>query len=293
MSNPQHVIDIALLSSAELREKYKSTYSSWRNMKQRAREEGLVVRDEFRDFASFLAAMGPRPSINHTLDRIDPSSKIYGKKYCRWLDKEGQANNRQVTIFLTVDGVRRPLSVWAKKTEQEPDTLRARYHKGWRPREVVYGKRSEVKQSRGRFSWLPEKNAARWNERYSDYEFRKYVLPVDFFLREMRLDYDAAQDQLNELTVLVDYHVRSTVSSEYPPEYCEEYLRAHGVTVAELVANLEKLKRQQGIRLDFLRRAEAYKNDDSNRHDDLDEDADEDEDEDEEGDGKYDDDRYE
>ena len=46
-------------------------------------------------FAAFLMDMGPRPSLRHTLDRINPDLG-YGPANCRWSLPEVQARNKRV-----------------------------------------------------------------------------------------------------------------------------------------------------------------------------------------------------
>lgn len=134
--------DIDNLSATELNHKYKLTYDSWRNMKQR-RKTGAIIHDQFQDFRCFLRHMGPRPTEKYTLDRVDNDNPMYGPGLCQWRDKAGQANNRKNTRYLTHDGKCLPLTVWARLTNQNTDTLRKRQQNGWSDSEVVTGKRTQ------------------------------------------------------------------------------------------------------------------------------------------------------
>lgn len=81
--------------------KFSPTYRSWRamlnrtsNPKHRMYEayssRGITVCDRWRDppdgFRNFLADVGARPSVKHTLDRKDPN-KGYEPGNCRWSTK--------------------------------------------------------------------------------------------------------------------------------------------------------------------------------------------------------------
>jgi hypothetical protein len=130
------------MTKGELRDKYALTASSHRNMKDREKWGKCKVHSEFELFHSFLWHMGPRPVKNYTLDRIDNDNPLYGPGLCRWLDKAGQANNRSSTIYLTDEhGECLPLTVWAARTNQKPDTMRRRRRNGWSDMELIRGKR--------------------------------------------------------------------------------------------------------------------------------------------------------
>lgn len=55
---------------------------------------GITVCDEWFDsFETFLNDMGKRPSLDHTLDRID-GTQGYSPDNCRWATKSEQGSNR-------------------------------------------------------------------------------------------------------------------------------------------------------------------------------------------------------
>lgn len=138
----QHILDANTLSATELRKKYYLTYNTWRNTKERVKGKGLAFPPEFTNFVDFLKHLGPRPNKNYTLDRLDNSNPAYVVGRCQWRDKKAQANNRSNTLHITYKGEFLPLTVWAKRTGQAPDTLRKRKAKGWTDEEIIEGKQS-------------------------------------------------------------------------------------------------------------------------------------------------------
>jgi hypothetical protein len=74
---------------------------------------GIRVCDAWRNsFETFLADMGPRPSLDHSVGRID-SDKDYGPNNCRWATRLEQANNKRSNRLFTVDGKTLTMKQWA------------------------------------------------------------------------------------------------------------------------------------------------------------------------------------
>lgn len=90
-------------------------YRSWAGMKSRCPNKnatgyerwggrGVQIYQPWIDsFETFLANMGPRPSLAHTLERKDTNGD-YTPANCYWATKEEQANNRRDNITVVFNG---------------------------------------------------------------------------------------------------------------------------------------------------------------------------------------------
>lgn len=92
---------------------------------------GIAVCAEWRaSFDVFLRDMGPRPSKQHTLDRVDVN-KGYEPGNCRWATQKIQCRNTRVNHVVILDGVRMTL---AEAVELSPvcyNTALYRLKRGW------------------------------------------------------------------------------------------------------------------------------------------------------------------
>lgn len=120
----------------------KPEYLPWRSMINRCRNpkdnaypkygaKGIVVCDEWvESFDAFFEAVGPRPSPDHSLDRIE-AKKGYVPGNVRWATPLQQARNRTGIRTLTFRGQTRPLVEWADQFGVKPMTLVHRLTRGW------------------------------------------------------------------------------------------------------------------------------------------------------------------
>jgi hypothetical protein len=121
---PEYKIYRSMLARCE-----SPTDSCWEDYGGR----GIKVCKEWTDsFAVFLSDMGARPSRHHSIDRINNDGN-YEPSNCRWATRAEQIMNRRVTIFHTVDGVKKTLKEWC--LEKNVDYLNAlwRFHNGYDP----------------------------------------------------------------------------------------------------------------------------------------------------------------
>lgn len=90
-------------------------YYSWQSMKRRCEDprtagfdryggRGIIVCDRWRNsFEAFFADIGKRPTISHSLDRIDNDGN-YEPGNCRWSTKKEQSRNTRTNRILSYHG---------------------------------------------------------------------------------------------------------------------------------------------------------------------------------------------
>lgn len=100
---------------------------------------GITMCVEWRDsFATFYAYVGPRPSPQYTIDRIDVNGN-YEPGNVRWATRKQQANNRRNNVRLTYRGKTQLLAEWADELEIPLTTILNRYYyQGRSAAEVLY-----------------------------------------------------------------------------------------------------------------------------------------------------------
>lgn len=128
-------------------------YTSWRSMLARCGNpndpyyaryggRGIKVCDQWlHDFHCFLRDLGLRPTIKHTLDRVNNNGN-YEPGNCRWATCSEQANNRHNSVCVTYQGQTKTISQWAEVSGINKITLYWRYHQGWR-NERLFAKSGE------------------------------------------------------------------------------------------------------------------------------------------------------
>jgi len=124
------------------------THNIWLTMRQRCHNpnsrsyaqygaRGIYVCDRWREsFEAFLADMGPQPSPDHSIDRIDCDGP-YSPQNCRWATKKTQANNCRRNRVLAYGGKTQTVAQWADELGVSPFTLYQRLSHGWSTEETL------------------------------------------------------------------------------------------------------------------------------------------------------------
>lgn len=86
---------------------------------------------------AFLADVGPRPSADHSIDRIDNNGH-YEPGNVKWSTPTEQCSNRRSSRTLTIDGTTRTVAQWARIVGLRDSTILARLKTGSAPRDAVF-----------------------------------------------------------------------------------------------------------------------------------------------------------
>lgn len=115
-------------------------YEAWSKMLRRCRNDfdrsyanyggrGISVCERWLSFENFYADMGPRPSKQHSLDRVDNDGN-YEPDNCRWTTRDVQGRNRRTSVVLTLAGEAMTVTEWAERLNLSRYTIFSRLRKG-------------------------------------------------------------------------------------------------------------------------------------------------------------------
>lgn len=128
--------------------KHTNEYKTWLAIKQRCFNKnhiafchyggrGITMCQEWKDsFPAFFRDVGPKPSSNHSIDRID-NSKNYEPGNCKWATRSEQMNNTRAVKLVTIDGETKTVTEWCDILGLSKTMVRNRIHIGWTPEKAL------------------------------------------------------------------------------------------------------------------------------------------------------------
>lgn len=123
-------------------------YGIWIGIKQRCYNSNISRYDRYggrgikvcerwlASYEAFYQDMGRRPSIKHSIERLD-NDLDYTPENCAWKTKKEQANNRSSNIVIELWGEKKNISEWYSITGIQRATLQKRYHAGWKSKDIL------------------------------------------------------------------------------------------------------------------------------------------------------------
>jgi hypothetical protein len=136
-------------------------------------------------FEAFLVDMGARPSLAHSIDRIDNDGP-YSPENCRWATRSQQARNKSTRSKIAIDGAVMCFPEVTEKFGISRSAINHRRARGWTDEEIASVALRTVKMITYRGETLP---ATEWAKRFGirDTTLRTRLLrgwPVDRAMTE-------------------------------------------------------------------------------------------------------------
>lgn len=170
---------------------YSPEYRSWAQMWQRCTNprhkhylryggRNIKVCDQWKEFTIFLNDLGPRPSIVHTLHRVDNNGD-YCPSNCKWATSKEQFSNKNTNVYVTIDGKTNYISEWCRILNINPNMVWARLHRGWDTiralttpsKTIMTADRSAIGKSNSRKGKTYERTVSKMLSEWSGVKFRR------------------------------------------------------------------------------------------------------------------------
>lgn len=138
------------------------TYQTWCSMYARCRNHsnpsykdwggrGITICKRWRIFRNFLADMGERPSLKHSIERKNNDGN-YEPNNCIWATRTIQARNTRATRWLTIGNETLSAAEWAERHSLRTSVVYDRLKRGWTTEESLgLIQRTELSSSRTRW----------------------------------------------------------------------------------------------------------------------------------------------
>lgn len=91
---------------------------------------GISVCERWKRFENFIQDLGPRPSKDYSVERIDNNGN-YEPSNVKWATRLEQMSNLRTNRWITAQGHTLHLQEWSRRTGIPKGTLWRRLHKGW------------------------------------------------------------------------------------------------------------------------------------------------------------------
>ena len=91
---------------------------------------GRGIEFRFVGFEAFFAEVGPRPSLKHSVDRMDNNGH-YEPGNVRWALHKDQCRNRRSTRMLEFQGRTQSMAAWGEELGIPAGTIFRRLQLGW------------------------------------------------------------------------------------------------------------------------------------------------------------------
>jgi hypothetical protein len=127
---------------------YTAEYHAWQQMFVRCYNpkaksfrdygaRGISVCERWTaSFEAFLEDMGPRPSSQHSLERVD-NNQGYSPDNCQWSTHKEQGRNRRSNHMITHAGITQCITDWAISAGMSVQVLKSRLNQGWSMEEAL------------------------------------------------------------------------------------------------------------------------------------------------------------
>lgn len=98
---------------------------------------GIQVTGRWRKFENFLKDMGPKPSLKHSIERINNNGN-YEPGNCKWATFEEQANNKRTCVYISFDGRTLTSPQWSKIVGISTRAIWCRMKRGLSPVDILF-----------------------------------------------------------------------------------------------------------------------------------------------------------